>query len=387
MRRFVPLLACLLLLGCGRTQAGQAPAVGTAPAAIEASASPHVGDASGGADVDTRFTIGEPVRFGAVALFPIVDRQVPDRPKGDFHLLPEALEAKTFTVSEQTSGGSVPSLKVTNSGTKPVLLVAGDVVQGGKQDRIIVADVVVPVGADGFDIEVNCVEHGRWQQGVTGVAFGYGGRGEAALKKVVQTGKSQSKTWKAVAALNAGKARATHAAAELSPSTGTYMASLRSDKVNEWVEPAVTALVAGLKTRKEVVGVVLAVDGELVSAEMFGHPSLFAKSRDDLVRSFVLDAVSRDAKEDAKPPAVALAASFLRDAMTGERVTEEPAGAAVKAEREGERSRGFELTDKDGTLIHLNVYAETAEERAEQDLEQRNGSLRNRQMRQQRVIR
>jgi len=318
MRRLLVLTLALCLVGCAPSEAGQAP-----------------------------------------------DRvPAPERPKGDFQLLPEALEAKTLTVSEQDASGSVPTLKVTNKGSKPVLLVAGDVVQGGKQDRILVADVVVPAGADGLDIAVNCVEHGRWQQGDTGVRFGYGGRGEAGLKKVVQTAKNQSRTWDAVATLNARKGEATKAVGELSPSTGTYMASLRSDSVRKRVEPAVKELTEGLDGVQDVVGVVLSVGGEIVSAELFGHPNLFAKSREDLVRSFVLDAVSGDASEASPPPAVSVATGFLKDAMEGRSVSEEAAGAATKQEKEGRRSRGFELKDADGKMLHLNVYAESEEERS-----------------------
>ncbi len=363
-RRFLALALLVALVGCAPSEAGQAPARTAPPAASTAApaedSSPTATDDAGGA---TRLTLGEPIRSGPVTLYPVVDREVPARPKGDFQLLPEALDAKTLTVSEQDSSGSVPTLRITNSGSKPVLLVAGDVVQGGKQDRILVADVVVPAGAKDQDIAVNCVEHGRWQQGDTGARFGYGGRGEAGLKKVVQTAKSQGKTWEAVAALNASKGRVVEASAELSPATGTYMASLRSERVQAQMEPAVAELTQGLDGVKDVVGVVLSVGGEIVSAELFGHPTLFARSREDLVRSFVLDAVSADAAPAAAPPA-AEASSFLRDAMAGRAVSEEAAGAATKTEKEGRKSRGFELKDADGKLLHLNVYAESEEERA-----------------------
>ena len=361
-------LLTVFALACTRSEAGQAAAPASSPPVVGSAPAPQA-ESGGSVVVDKRLTIAAPIVFGAVALFPVIDSEIPARPEGDFHLLPEALEARTFTVTEQDSSGSVPTLEVTNSGSKPVLLLAGDVVQGGKQDRIIVADTVVPAGTRDLDIAVNCVEHGRWQQGATGVAFGYGGRGEAGLKKVVQTGKSQSKTWAAVASLNARKGQAIEASEELSPSTGTYMASLKSAGVSARVEPATKALVDGLSARSEVVGVVLSVDGRLVSAEVFGHPSLFAKAREHLVRSFVLDALSEDATDDAEPPPAAMAATFLRDAMTGESVAEETTGATTRTEKKGSRSRGFDLKDTEGKLLHLNAYAETVEEREEAEAE------------------
>ena len=77
----------------------------------------------------------------------------------------------------------MPQLTVVNTGQKPVLLAVGDVVEGGRQDRVIVSDAVIPPTNRPVTVAVNCVEQGRWTQGAEGVAFSYGGRGESGLKK------------------------------------------------------------------------------------------------------------------------------------------------------------------------------------------------------------
>jgi hypothetical protein len=68
----------------------------------------------------------------------------------------------TVRPSVQNYGGpSVNQLVLVNHGKKPLLLLAGELVSGGKQDRIIGKDRIVPVGAEPLPLDVFCVEHGR----------------------------------------------------------------------------------------------------------------------------------------------------------------------------------------------------------------------------------
>ena len=61
-----------------------------------------------------------------------------------------------------SSGAQVNQLVLMNRGKRPLLLLAGEVVSGGKQDRIIGKDRIVPIGAAPLPLDVFCVEHGRW---------------------------------------------------------------------------------------------------------------------------------------------------------------------------------------------------------------------------------
>src|SRR5207249_6623845 len=62
----------------------------------------------------------------------------------------------------QTTGASVNQLVLVNRSKRPLLLLAGELVSGGKQDRVIGKDRIVPVGAPPLPLDVFCVEHGRW---------------------------------------------------------------------------------------------------------------------------------------------------------------------------------------------------------------------------------
>ncbi len=84
-------------------------------------------------------------------------------------LLEEALAEGSALISEVSSEGSVPELRVTNRGARPILLLEGELLEGGKQHRVLRVTLVVSPGEERI-ISVCCVEQGRWDNG--GTSFG-----------------------------------------------------------------------------------------------------------------------------------------------------------------------------------------------------------------------
>ena len=122
----------------------------------------------------------EPITYENMSVFPVVASNT--RSTDEFITLDEGLSSGAVTVSErgaeimrrsrdggpapaQYSGASVNELVLVNHGNKPLILLAGEMVSGGKQDRIIGKDRIVPVGAEPLPLDVFCVEHGRWSNG------------------------------------------------------------------------------------------------------------------------------------------------------------------------------------------------------------------------------
>src|SRR5579863_1249929 len=120
-----------------------------------------------------------PVTYENITLFPVVASYNQDT--SPFLTLDEGLSTGDVIVSEQgatglvrnrdgrpmpapqyNTGSSVNQLVLINRGKRPVLLLAGELVSGGKQDRIIAKDRIVAPGADPLPLDVFCVEHGRW---------------------------------------------------------------------------------------------------------------------------------------------------------------------------------------------------------------------------------
>ncbi|MFZ1203139.1 MAG: DUF6569 family protein [Candidatus Acidiferrales bacterium] len=157
------------------------------------------------------WTIGAPITYQDLTIFPVISSQNADT--SEFETLDEALRSGDAIISEQggymrrtrdgdaepvyTGGSQVSQLVLVNRGKRPLLLLAGEVVSGGKQDRIIGKDRIVPIGSAPLPLDVFCVEHGRW----TGDSMQFSAaetmvhptvRAQAAVKQ------DQSQVWAAV---------------------------------------------------------------------------------------------------------------------------------------------------------------------------------------------
>src|SRR5205807_2327624 len=118
-----------------------------------------------------------PISHGDLTIYPVVASKVHDT--SDFLTLDEGIRSGEVVVTEvgnihplirrrttvippQGSGGVVNRLVLVNNSKHPLILLAGEIVTGGKQDRVVGKDRIVPAESDPVDLSVFCVEHGRW---------------------------------------------------------------------------------------------------------------------------------------------------------------------------------------------------------------------------------
>src|SRR5579859_5819698 len=73
--------------------------------------------------------------------------------------LQEALDKKAIVVSET---GEVNELRIENTGGEAVFIQSGDIVKGGKQDRVLSVSLLLPPHSGAIPIDAFCVESGRW---------------------------------------------------------------------------------------------------------------------------------------------------------------------------------------------------------------------------------
>src|SRR5271165_226611 len=124
----------------------------------------------------------EPITYENISIFPVTSSSGYDT--SHFLTLDEGLSTGEVLVREQGSDGivrsrgeqprvvpeyrsgpSVNQLVLINRSKRPLLLLAGELVSGGKQDRIIGKDRIVAPGSEPLPLDVFCVEHGRWSSG------------------------------------------------------------------------------------------------------------------------------------------------------------------------------------------------------------------------------
>jgi hypothetical protein len=77
---------------------------------------------------------GDTQAYNHVAIIPIIGMNDSGL---DYLTMKEALEGHHLMVTEVTEGGTVPELKVSNQGEKPVLLLDGEELSGAKQNRVL----------------------------------------------------------------------------------------------------------------------------------------------------------------------------------------------------------------------------------------------------------
>ena len=101
--------------------------------------------------------VGDGVSLGGLRIFPLTS----DKAGGPPYLTgPAAHEAGLIEVRE-LDPPEVPLLSVTNLADVPILLVEGELLFGGDQDRTMNVTVLCPPRAL-IDVPVSCVEAGRW---------------------------------------------------------------------------------------------------------------------------------------------------------------------------------------------------------------------------------
>lgn len=102
--------------------------------------------------------IGNPVASGNLSVFFIHGSDFDSRT--EFLTLEEAMEKKQVIVKET---GTVSELRIKNVGDEVVFIQSGDIVMGGKQDRTLQFDMILPGKSAEFPIKSFCVEAGRWR--------------------------------------------------------------------------------------------------------------------------------------------------------------------------------------------------------------------------------
>ena len=217
-------------------------------------------------------------------------------------------------------GDEVNTLVLVNTPDKPLLLLAGEIVTGGKQDRVIAKDRIVPAGGDPIDLSVFCIEPGRWTE--SSATFGAAGKEPAHSFMVQPTVRERGHGGEGPAAgVGFGarshlapwrwrlRLRVRHAwldeqrkpgdvAYPRALGTTSYAKVMQDSAVSEKVDEAAAPV---MKSREQVlaqlreehaVGVVVAVRGEIVWADLFADTELLSRYWTKLVRSYAAESLT-----------------------------------------------------------------------------------------------
>jgi sulfur carrier protein ThiS len=332
------------------------------------------------------YSLLDPIRSGNLTVFPVVANKSYDT--GQFLTLDEGIRSGEVVVTEagQAQGlirrrptahpvrdAEVNQLVLVNNSKRPLLLLAGEIVTGGKQDRVIGKDRIVPAESDPVDLSVFCVEPGRWTASEGKYNFGTARGDTAALfaapavRSKAMVAKDQQQVWDEVRKSQHAMAETVvvnGAAAEVN-STSSYARVMGNKEVAKQVDTVAAPMQRNYESvirqlrDKNAIGVVVAVNGEVVWADLFASTQLLQKYWPKLVRSYATEAVVTRAK--AAEASARHAQKFLDDLQGRHETADTEPGVYRQSEISGDGFKVFELTSllpKTGFAVHLAKMAE-----------------------------
>jgi hypothetical protein len=258
-------------------------------------------------------------------------------------------------VQGQSRGATVNTLWLTNRSGKKLLILTGEIVSGGKQDRIIQKDTLVPSSKEPINVDVFCVEQNRWQasnnnyQFSAGGAGGGGGLADPSLRGKAQHERSQSAVW--------GQVDSSLKKMKTDNSTKTYQANLNSPTVQKSVEAYVKAIQSQFSI-DQTVGVAVAVNGRMVWMDRFASRAMFKKYWPKMIKSFALEAMQAG-EVAAKAPTFDEAVRYAQ-ARDGKMTYEAEDGVWKLTKIDGKSHVIYELEDlaaKSTPVLHASKMA------------------------------
>jgi hypothetical protein len=326
------------------------------------------------------YKVLSPITRGNLSLFPIVGG--PGANTTHLMTLDEGVRSGAVVVTEagslqglvrpgtryrQYSGAEVNRLVLVNNSDRPLLLLAGEVVTGGKQDRVIGVDRIVPPKSDPIDLSVFCVEPGRWVASSEHFASMSSAMAQPSVRMPAMAARDQHQVWAHVASANAGMAAATPMAGPVAGGpirggTTSYAKVMQNPEVEKKVASVAADYDGLLHELRKVgaTGVVVAVNGNITWADVFASTDLLERYWQKLIRSYAaesLTTVRKSGEVDQKS-----AQAFI-DRLQGTReVSETEPGIFRRTEITGDGYKVFTLSSllpKEEYTVHLAKMFET----------------------------
>ncbi len=343
------------------------------------------------------YRVLDPIESGAVTLYPIA-RIAAESHAADWRYitLDEGLQSGKVVITEagkaaglarnrrQRDGvgedagayDSVNTLVLVNNSAHPLVLLAGEIVTGGRQDRIIAKDRIVMPHSAPLDLSVFCIEPHRWTElsdkfGSAGAVAHHSMIVEPSVRLQAMDAQNQQEVWNAVnkSVAAAHPAMAMRSTTRIGGSDVHGSGSQDAGSGGSYAEPAATSSYARAmaepgqqqeidkvaapalvndsampeRLRKQnVVGIVAAINGHILWADLFATPELLQAYWGKLVRSYAAESLH---DSEALGPAASReeALKFIVTVVKGEETSEGSAGIYRYFEVQGTRDSEFTL--------------------------------------------
>ena len=303
-----------------------------------------------------------PIRRGNLTIYPVVAGRSYDT--RDFLTLDEGLRSGEVVVSEAGTiqplirgrvrpvpiGAQVNQLMLVNNSARPLILLAGEILVGGKQDRVVGKDRIVPPQSEPIDLAVFCVEPGRWVATKSNFRSFDPQMAQPSVRRGAMADQDQQRVWAEVrsSAAAMGTSIGSPLPGRGTGSTSSYAGVMSNEEVKQRVEAVAAPLEQSFEgvmrelRDRNAVGVVVAVNDQIIWADLFASSALLEKYWPKLIRSYAAESLTRPTVPGR--PDVNAAQAFLQDFGARRETVESEPGVYRRTELEGRGFTAFELT-------------------------------------------
>jgi len=312
--------------------------------------------AASSALAQNNYRISAPYTYKNLTIFLIHGKDSTN--KKNIITLQEALKLKVFKVYETSE---VNELQVENiSSQYDVFIQSGDIVKGGKQDRVLAISIIIPARSGRVSIESFCVESGRWEKRKGEDAQQFSSSEERLVSKDLKVAangqRSQSEVWSKVSEAQKKLTTNTGVDVTANASGSSLQLALENTKVAATTEEYVAKLAELTRGKTDVIGYAFAINGEINSADIYVSNHLFNKLWPKMLKAAAVEAVSEStvAAVNAPAPKPAAIEGFINEAEKGEAKQRTTSGKSKVVTRDSDDSAVYEARDKADAVIHRN---------------------------------
>lgn len=276
---------------------------------------------------------------------------------GDYMTLEEAMDSGALKIYET---GNVNTLRVENkSGKRKIFIQSGDIIKGGKQDRVIKHDLIINVHSGTININVFCVESGRWEKRGYEDASHFSTSKQKisskGLKLAARDAESQQEVWEEVAEAQAKLEKNVGAPVKSGASESSLLLTLENRNVDRLSREYVNAIENIVSGQRDVVGYVFAVNGEINSGDIYANRTLFEKLWPKQIKASAVEAVSEmSAGSGYGAPAAAEIADWLASADNASEERKELDGGNVSMEQNTSDNLSYESYEPSAPSQYLH---------------------------------
>jgi hypothetical protein len=171
-------------------------------------------------------------------------------------------------------------IMVENNSGKPLHIKSGEIIVGGRQDRVFAKDTIIPSTKGPHTIPVYCIEENRWSHYEK--RFSYGGNTSSGLQRLLDSSSNQTIIWNEIRNwLKTGNQK-----------SSSFAAFLHQKKTADTTKAYIRHFLQQLPLiDSNTVGIIASTGNKILGADIFISPSFFYQTLPYLLEKYSMEAI------------------------------------------------------------------------------------------------